>query len=263
MEEKVMIKAVFFDIDGTLIPLGSKQMSAETIQALKELKERGIKIFLASGRGVRELGVITKDVSFDGYITLNGQICLGEDFELYYGNPIHADDLKVLLKIFEEKKLHAVIIEEKRSYINFIDDVAEKIHQEIGVKASPIESYEGDAVYQVILYADAVYAEELFQELPHCKWSRWHPKGIDVFSKDGGKVTGIQKTLEHFDIKQEETMAFGDGDNDVDMLKFVQIGVAMGNAQEQTKEAADYVTGTTEEGGITKALKHFELIQNN
>ena len=77
-----MIKAVFFDIDGTLIPLGSKQMSAETIQALKELKERGIKIFLASGRGVRELGVITKDVSFDGYITLNGQICLGEDFEL-------------------------------------------------------------------------------------------------------------------------------------------------------------------------------------
>ena len=258
-----MIKAIFFDIDGTLIPLGSKQMSVDTIQALKELKEHGIKIFLASGRGVRELGVITKDVTFDGYITLNGQICLDEDFELYYGNPIHDQDLKVLLKIFEEKKLHAVIIEEKRSYINFLDDVAEKIHQEIGVKASPIENYEGAAVYQVILYADTAYAEELFRKLPHCKWSRWHPKGIDVFSKDGGKVTGIQKTLEHFGIRQEETMAFGDGDNDVDMLKFVQIGVAMGNAKEETKTAADYVTLTTEDGGIVKALKHFGLIHNN
>lgn len=258
-----MIKAIFFDIDGTLIPLGGKQMPSDTIQALKELKEHGIKIFLASGRGVRELGVITKDVSFDGYITLNGQICLDEDFKLYYGNPIHDSDLKVLLKIFEEKKLHAVIIEEKRSYMNFLDDTAEAIHQEIGVKASPIETYEGDAVYQVILYADVVYAEELFRSLPHCKWSRWHPRGIDVFSKDGGKVAGIQKTLEHFGIQREETMAFGDGDNDVDMLKYVQIGIAMGNAQEQTKAVADHVTLATEEGGIVKALEYFNLIHNN
>ena len=256
-----MIKEIFFDIDGTLIPLGKIQMSSETIDALKKLKEKGIKIFLASGRGVRELGVITKDVSFDGYVTLNGQICLDENQNLFHGNPIQVGDLKVLLEIFDEKKMHAVMIEEKRSYMNFIDEAAEKIHKEIGVNAAPIESYEGDPVYQVIMYADPSYAEELFKKLQHCKWSRWHPSGIDIFSKDGGKVMGIQKTLEHFGIQQEETMAFGDGDNDVEMLGFVHLGVAMGNAQEKTKEAADYVTASVEEDGIAKALRHFQLVE--
>ena len=55
-------------------------------------------------------------------------------------------------------------------------------------------------------------------------------------------------------------MAFGDGENDIEMLKFAGIGVAMGNAKEKTKEAADYVTDTVENHGVLKALRHFELI---
>ena len=55
-------------------------------------------------------------------------------------------------------------------------------------------------------------------------------------------------------------MAFGDGDNDVDMLEYVKIGVAMGNAAEKTKAAADYVTASQDDQGIPKALKHFGLI---
>ena len=256
-----MIKAIFFDVDGTLIPLGGKQMSGDTVCALKKLKETGIKIFIASGRGARELGIITKDISFDGYVTLNGQICLDENQKLYYGNSIQEDDLKYLIEIFEEKKIHAVIIEEQRYYTNYMDEAAEKIYREISIEAAPSENYEGGAVYQVILYADTKFAEMLFEKLSHCKWSRWHPNGFDVFSKDGGKVTGIKKTLEHFEIKQEETMAFGDGDNDVEMLEFVHLGVAMGSGRKKTKEVADYVTASVEEEGIAKALRHFQLIE--
>lgn len=255
-----MIKAIFFDIDGTLMPIGAKQMPRDTINALNKLKEKGIKIFLASGRGVGQLEVITKDVSFDGYITLNGQICLDEQFHLYFGNEIPKEDWKILQNIFETKERPAIIIEEARSYINYVDEFTEAVQKEIGVKSAAVGAYGGNAVYQVIMYADAAYAEKLFEKLPNCKWSRWHPHGIDIFSKDGGKMTGIQKTLEYFAIRREETMAFGDGDNDVDMLEYVGIGVAMGNAVEKTKAAAQYVTSDVEEQGISKALEHFGLI---
>jgi Cof subfamily protein (haloacid dehalogenase superfamily) len=253
------IKAIFFDIDGTLIPFGRKEMSKETIDALNMLKEKGVKIFVASGRGILEQGVVTKDVAFDGYITLNGQICLDKDYNLYHGNSIHPEDFEVLHRVFQNKELPAVLIEEKRAYINYVDEFAEKIHKEIGIKASPIDVYKGDKVYQMILYADTAYAEKLFEKLPHCQWSRWHPHGIDIFSKEGGKVAGIKKTLEYFGIQQEETMAFGDGDNDMEMLDFVKYGVAMGNAQDKTKAAADYITAASDDNGIVKALEHFGL----
>lgn len=256
-----MIKAIFFDIDGTLIRIGGNCMPKDTIDALNALKEKGIKIFLASGRGVRELEVVTKDVKFDGCITLNGQICVDEENRMYFGNPIHEEDLKVLLGVFERREKAAIIIEEHRTYINYIDEAVIEMQKKIGVGSHRIGSYQGDTVYQAILYADEKYADDLFKKLPHCKWSRWNPEGIDVFSKDGGKMTGIKKTLEYFGISQDETMAFGDADNDVDMLKYVKIGVAMGNAQQETKDAADYVTESQENGGISKALKHFGIIE--
>ncbi len=255
-----MIKAVFFDIDGTLIPIGGNRMPQDTIDALNTLKTNDIKIFLASGRGVKELAVITNDVKFDGYVTLNGQICLDEKFQLFYGNQIPSQDMGVLKDLFQGKKLPAIMVEQEEYYCNYIDESVIAIQKEIGVDTKKIGEYTGKPVYQVILYADSKITEELFQKLPNCKWSRWHSKGIDVFSKDGGKMTGIKKTLEYFGISREETMAFGDGDNDVDMLEYVGLGVAMGNAVDMTKAAADYITSPQDEQGIFKALKHFKLI---
>ena len=66
--------------------------------------------------------------------------------------------------------------------------------------------------------------------------------------------------IAHFGIKLEETMAFGDGGNDIDMLKHAGIGVAMGNAGDNVKEIADYITTSVDDDGITNALKHFNVI---
>lgn len=255
-----MIKAIFFDIDGTLIPIGQHIMPQDTIEALEQLKKKGIKIFIATGRGMNELNMITDKVSFDGYITLNGQVCLNEKFEIFYGNPIPTKDLSVLVEIFSKKKLPVIMVEKDKYYINYMNEEVVAIQKEIGVDSHEIEPYAGNPIYQVIVYADAQMTEKLFEKLPDCKWSRWHPNGIDIFSKDGGKMTGIQKALEYFGISQEETMAFGDGDNDAEMLRFVKTGVAMGNAVDSTKAAADYVTSAQDDGGIFKALKHFGLI---
>lgn len=73
-------------------------------------------------------------------------------------------------------------------------------------------------------------------------------------------MAGIQKLLEHYHLNADSIMAFGDGDNDVDMLEFARIGVAMGNASQKAKKAADYITTDIDSDGISHALKYFGLV---
>ena len=75
-----------------------------------------------------------------------------------------------------------------------------------------------------------------------------------------GKQNGIHEVLKYYSINQDETMSFGDGKNDIDMFEYTKISVAMGNAGDDVKEAADYITDDIDEDGIYNALKHFELI---
>ena len=96
--------------------------------------------------------------------------------------------------------------------------------------------------------------------MPNSKAARWTTHFTDVIPKVGGKNTGIDAVIAHFGIKLEETMEFGDGGNDIDMLKHAGIGVAMGNAVENVKEIADYITTSVDDDGITNALKHFNVI---
>ena len=96
--------------------------------------------------------------------------------------------------------------------------------------------------------------------LDECSITSWNDTGIDIIPKGGGKSAGIQKFLDEHGLDRTQIMAFGDGENDIDMLQFAGIGVAMGNAGEAVKAAADYVTSPVDEDGIENALRHFGLI---
>ena len=76
----------------------------------------------------------------------------------------------------------------------------------------------------------------------------------------GGKVSGIRYVLDQAGISPDECIAFGDAENDIDMLSFVGIGVAMGNAQDPVKEIADYVTSDADDDGIEKALRYWRIL---
>jgi Cof subfamily protein (haloacid dehalogenase superfamily) len=114
-------------------------------------------------------------------------------------------------------------------------------------------------VFQILLY---LTDEELaaLPPLSHVTTTKWHDGGIDMIPAGGGKGIGIQKVLEHYGISKKETIAFGDGANDVDMFQVVEIAVAMGNACDAVKAEADYVTTDVDDDGIYNALKHFALI---
>ena len=95
---------------------------------------------------------------------------------------------------------------------------------------------------------------------PGLEVMRWHPAFVDVIAPGGGKDRGMDAVLDHFGFDLSESMAFGDGENDLPMLRHAHIGVAMGNADDLVKSQADYVTGTVDEDGIVTALEHFGIL---
>ena len=107
----------------------------------------------------------------------------------------------------------------------------------------------GDTVYLVNLFAEDETVLRVMERLPHCRMTRWNPYGVDIIAKGGGKEKGMERLMEYFRIAREETIAFGDGENDMEMLEYAGIGVAMGNAEEKVKACADYVTAAVDKGG--------------
>ena len=96
--------------------------------------------------------------------------------------------------------------------------------------------------------------------MPHCVSGRWHPAFTDITSIAADKGHGLQAMAEYLGLNLSETMAFGDGGNDLAIIKKAGIGVAMGNSKEGLKVAADYVTTSVDDDGIANALAHFKLI---
>lgn len=257
-----MIKAVFFDVDGTLLSHTIKRIPQDTVNALHELKERGVKIFLATGRHSTELRELPVNVAdFDGYVTLNGQLCLDETGKIAHGDPFGEPVVQKLVSVFREKKYPLAFVEAKRFYINYVDDVVREAQRSISTPVPETGTYEGGEIYQAIVFLTREEEEGFRSQLPEgCRFTRWCDGGVDIISDQGGKTEGIKYFCDQYDISREEIMAFGDAENDIDMLRYAGIGVAMGNAEDTVRKCADYVTDSVDDGGIRNALKHFQVL---
>lgn len=256
------IKAIFFDIDGTLISHKLGNVPEDTRNALKQLRERGISIFTSTGRHILELEQLpVNDIEFDGYVLLNGQLCLDHRREVLSGSPIEEYDIQQVLPLFEKRELPIAFVEKDRIYINFIDERVEQAQKAISSELPKLGEYrQGERVYLVNVFSGREEAYGVLEQMPHCKLTWWTEFGTDIIAKSGGKVEGIKQMLDIHGIRPEEIMAFGDGENDAEMLKFAGIGVAMGNGEDSAKEYADYVTDDVDAGGILHALQHYGIL---
>ena len=223
-----MIKAVFFDIDGTLVSFKTHKVSDSSKEAIRILKEKGIKVFIATGRIKMHINNVD-DLEFDGYITANG-------FDCYIGDKSVNEDVEKVSKSINLP-------------IPAVDNYYEFLEKNI------------DDILQINLFVNEEKEKELMSKIfKNCESSRWHPALTDVNTKGGGKHIGIDKIIEYYGIDLSETMAFGDGGNDITMIEHAAIGVAMGNANEGVKEVADYITDDVDSDGVYKALKHFNVL---
>lgn len=256
-----MIKAIFFDVDGTLLSHTTGKVPKSTQFAIRQLRRKGIKLFLATGRHKLEIEELpVNELTFDGYITLNGQICLDAYGQLIYSVPIKAADTLRMVSVFERKELPVLLVERDRMYINFVNESVCCAQKAISTPVPEVGIYRGDQIYQCIVFDDGSRVNTFIKELPACKMSRWNPYGVDIISKEGGKVAGIQYCLRQFHLAPDEIMAFGDGENDKEMLRYAGVGIAMGNADGDVKMVADYVTQSVDRDGIYAALQHYKII---
>lgn len=95
---------------------------------------------------------------------------------------------------------------------------------------------------------------------PNLIFQRWHPYIVNVLHEEVSKSIAIKEVLKYFNIHYSEAIAFGDGDNDIDMLEMVGFGISMGNGSDKLKRSADFVTKKVDEDGIEFALRHLQLI---
>lgn len=257
-----MIKAAFFDVDGTLLSHKTKSVPASAREALKKLKAAGIPCIVATGRQITEMEKLPiADIPFDGYLTLNGQLMLDGDKNVVFSKPINGAVKDFLVRQFQNHDYPALLVEEKHTYLNFVTDHVRATQEAISSPIPPFGTYSGNEIYQVCAYLRPHEEHHLDPIVGDAVITRWHFGGMDVVAKGGGKVSGIRDYLAAAGLTPEEIIAFGDGENDIEMLRFAGIGIAMGNAVEEAKKAADYVTADIDDDGIEKALKHFGLIE--
>ena len=259
-----MVKAIFFDIDGTLREFEKKGISMSTRQALDKARQAGIRLFIATGRHYLEIEEekLLDDLVFDAYVTLNGQYCYEESpgRPVLYKNPIARDQVETILEVMEKEPFPCLFMEAHRWYLNYVDERVERVQQSIGTRIPPLGDIKRALfhyIYQVIPYLDEPGALELVKKLPGCEYSVWHDgEGVDLTPKGGGKCTGIRQVLAHYGIDIKDAAAIGDGNNDVSMLSYAGIGIAMGNGTAKARAAADYVTGDVARDGLMQAVDY-------
>ena len=218
-------------MDGTLVSHTHHAVPESTRISLNKLHEGGIQRVIATGRHLNELSQMpVKGISFDAYITLNGQLCLDSQGKVIFGNPITGKSKDSIIQMFKDKTIPIMLVEKERMYINFVNQFVVFAQKAVSTPVPVVGEYTGHEIYQAIAYLEKGHEGAISEQLTDCKLTRWSDYGVDIISSSGGKRTGIKEYLRITNIKKEETMAFGDGENDIEMLNYVQIGVAMGNA---------------------------------
>lgn len=262
-----MIQAIFFDIDGTLVSFNTHKVPQSAADAIKECQKKGIKAFICTGRPIILLPNFMQpdfgNLCFDGIVAQNGGYCSLADGKVIFSRYLDHRDVQALITYMDNQQnpFPVSMMTEEGVFINYIDDNVLNLAKMINVKVPmirPLSDLAQQDVLQINIYAPADIEQPLTREvLSHCESSRWHPNFADINVVGNTKATGIDKMLAHFKIDISESMAFGDGGNDIPMLEHVAVGVAMGNSEEEVLARTRYHTDTVDNDGVARFLQTY------
>ena len=259
-----MKKIIFFDIDGTLLdcPNGITEISPKVKQCIRELQNKGNYIFIASGRPYAFISNEILEFGFDGFVLTNGAQVIVRD-ELIYKQKIKEDIIKELTNNFEKHNIQYMLQGEIYSYMKSEYKEFYSFYDSFNISRKYIKSeYNLDKidVYKIEMLCtnkDAVeYCLSLQNDQFDCNHNISH-NIFEMYSSVETKASGIMKVLNHLNIPVENSYAFGDGINDVEMLETVGCGIAMGNASDEVKNHAKEVTCEVENDGIAVGVEMF------
>jgi Cof subfamily protein (haloacid dehalogenase superfamily) len=256
-----MRKIVFFDIDGTLLD-HEKNLPQKTKEAIFRLRENGVFVAIATGRAPFMFEHLREELKVDSYVCFNGQYVVFEN-EMIYKNSLNNNELERLyldsknnghpLVFLSDKTMKASV--EHHYYIEESLATLKFNHPEYDPGF-----YKNRDILQSLLFVDTNDERLYIDNYPDLNFVRWHPYSVDVLPKGGSKAEGIKKMIERLGFAIEDVFAFGDGLNDLEMLQTVGTGIAMGNAVNELKQHAAFITKDVDQDGIWHGLKNLQLI---
>ncbi|MEI5889006.1 Cof-type HAD-IIB family hydrolase [Bacillus cereus] len=258
-----MYKVVFFDVDGTLLSEIDRSMHESTKEAVRRLIDKGIHVVVTTGRPY-SLCSQFKELGINTFISANGAHIKCEDEVIH--KSVLSSEIVHDISNFAELHGHSVSYFTEEFAMNGIasdnERVIQALNETLNLAKYPEKSRDlSEEVYCLCLYGDEIEAQKFLERYPMLTFERFHSYVINVLEDSKvSKLTAIQKVLDHLNICKSEAVAFGDGRNDIEMLQYVGLGIAMGNGGEELKTKADFVTKKSSEDGISFALKKFSMI---
>lgn len=264
-----MYKLIAVDMDGTLLRK-DKTISTRTKAAIQRAVAKGVKVVLASGRPLAGLERYLEELHLvsnkDYVLSFNGALIQNVSTEeIVFKDILTGKDLKRLYELSKSLGLniHAFttqgLIAPKMSEYTEVESNINQIPVQI-VDFNTIKDEE--EVIKVMFVDETSVLEKAIEKLPQALYEdytvvRSAPFFLEFLNKSASKGTGVKVLADHLGIKQSEVICIGDAGNDLDMIQFAGLGVAMANAFDEVKEVADYITTANEEDGVAHVIEKF------
>ncbi len=244
-------KLLAVDVDGTLLN-SRREITMLTKQSIQKAIEKGIVFTICSGRPVQGVKLITDMLEIDiPVITYNGAMVIVDD-KVIFSCTMQKEDVLHIERLGQEWGTTIAIWAGNRLFVNKLNERALKYAQISGVSPQ--------------IYTDVERINGFERRLngllsPSVNVHTSQPIFLEFVDRNVSKAVALEKMGEHYGIRREEMIAVGDGFNDLAMIEYAGLGVAMGNAPEEVKNAADYITFSNDEDGVAKVIEVFVLNQ--
>ncbi|MBS5371563.1 Cof-type HAD-IIB family hydrolase [Longibaculum muris] len=259
-------KVLFFDIDGTLVEsrLGIVDIPQTVKDEMKRLQGLGHKLFISSGRPRAMLNQEILEAGFDGYILANGAY-VEIDGQSIYEDRMDATLAVKTMEMLEKLDCSYMIETAKHVYIDNQNNDLYDFFDKVGFASQFKTEFDKYDVIQRTLKIEANVTDENREKvIDYIKNDFGYVVNYDehgsenafeLYSPTISKAVGIQKVLEYYNLTKDDTYAFGDGINDLEMIQYCHVGVAMGNAVKELKDVADLICRRIDEDGLARILK--------
>ena len=261
-------RLIAIDIDYTLI--GSDLMiSDRTKQAIHAAIDAGSTVTLATGRMFRAAVPFAEELGLDApLITYDGALVkTAKSQELYWHKPIPIEDAREILAHLQSLGFHVNVYINDEVYVERLNEEARRYMDHVNVVARPVGNlldFLNEPPTKLLMMAEPETVDMLLPELERRFSDRSHvarslPGYIEFTGKGVTKGSALAELSKRLDIPKGQVMAIGDSENDISMLSYAGIGVAVNNAGDRVKEAADYVTEGISGDGVREAIYRFVL----
>jgi len=264
-------KLIAIDMDGTLLK-NDKTITNSTKDSLRKAMKLGVKIVLTSGRPIQGITNYLNELELTGeenyVIGLNGAlICKTSDYSVISSNAtLKGKDLKYIYNKVKNLKTYFHAFTNQGDLVNkeskFSIDDEKRLNLKVRVVDFLKEVKDDDEILKVVLEQEKEVLDKITPQIPYELFDQYKViRSVDFmleFMKKGcSKATGLEKLAKYLNISREEIIAIGDADNDIEMIQYAGVGVAMKNAKDEIKNLADFVTKSNEEDGVAYVINKF------